>query len=178
MGKRIILAGILLCAACAPSADEARAPEQAEKVKTTGKEPTDLKTVPAEVLAAARAAQPDMSFTEAEAETRDGRNYYDVAGRLPDGSEIELDLLQEPSGWTVVETQRDIGFEAAPEPVRAASAKADASFKPARVIESRQNDGIVIYELFGPAPAGGEGRKVEIKYDGRKAELLTKEWAH
>ncbi len=109
---------------------------------------------------------------------RPSRTYYDVAGRLPDGSEIELDLLQQPSGWTVVETQRDIAFEAAPEPVRAASARADASFKPVRVIESRQNDGLIIYELFGPAPSGGEGRKIEIKYDGGKAELLTKEWAH
>ena len=50
---------------------------------------------------------------------------------------------------------------------------------PARVIESRQKDGVVIYELFGPPPqAGGEPRKIEIKYDGSKAELLTEEWAH
>jgi hypothetical protein len=120
-----------------------------------------------------------MSFTEAEAEVRDGRNYYDLAGRLPDGSEIELDLLKEPKGWTVVETQRDIAFASAPEPVRAASLKADPSFAPARVIESRQNDGVVIYELFGPQPQnGGEPRKIEVKYDGKEAELLTEEWAH
>jgi hypothetical protein len=46
------------------------------------------------------------------------------------------------------------------------------------VIESRQNDGIVIHELFGPAPEGQEGRKVEVKYNGEQAELLTEEWAH
>ncbi len=79
----------------------------------------------------------------------------------------------------MVETQRDIAFASAPEPVRAASANADAKFAPARVIESRQADGLVIYELFGPAPKiGGEPRKVEIKFDGKTAELLTEEWAH
>ena len=178
VGKAILIGGLLCCAACGPE-QEAKAPDQVAKVKTTGKEETALAAVPKEVLDAARAAQPTMSFTEAEAEVRDGRNYYDLGGRLPDGSEIELDLLQEPQGWTVVETQRDIAFASAPQPVRAAGLKAEPSFAPARVIESRQNDGIVIYELFGPQPQnGGDPRKIEIKYESSKAELLTKEWAH
>ncbi len=175
--KAILLSGLLCCAACG-SGQEAKAPDQAAKVSTSGKEQTALAAVPKEVLNAARAAQPTMSFTEAEAEVRDGRNYYDLGGRLPDGSEIELDLLQGPQGWTVVETQRDIAFASAPQPVRAASLEADPRFEPARVIESRQNDGIVIYELFGSPQNGGEPRKIEIKFDGSKAELLTKEWAH
>ena len=177
VAKAILIGGLLCCASCG-SGQEAKAPDQAAKVRTSGKEQTALATVPKEVLDAARAAQPTVSFTEAEAEVRDGRNYYDLAGRLPDGSEIELDLLQEPKGWTVVETQRDIAFASAPQPVRAASLQADRTFAPARVIESRQNDGIVIYELFGPPQSGGEPRKIEIKYDGSKAELLAKEWAH
>jgi hypothetical protein len=172
------MAALLSLAACDSGAYEQK-PDKQAKVETTGKEQTALANVPSEVLAAARAAQPTMRFAQAEAEVRDGRNYYDVAGTLPDGSEIELDILQGPRGWAVVETQRDIAFAAAPEAVRAASAKADAAFAPERVIESRQADGIVIYELFGPKPqGGGEPRKVEIKYDGRTAELLTKEWAH
>ena len=172
------MVALLSLTACgSPDAQKQAAP--AAKVQTTGKEPTALANVPREVLDAARAAQPTMRFTKAEAEVREGRNYYDVAGTLPDGTEIELDMLQGPDGWAVVETQRDIAFASAPEAVRAASAKADAAFAPERVIESRQGDGIVIYELFGPKPqAGGEPRKVEIKYDGRTAELLTKEWAH
>ena len=129
-------------------------------------------------MAAAVDAQPGFRPATAQSEVRDGRNYYDLEGNLPDGSEVEFDLLQQPQGWTVVETQRDIDFAAAPEPVRTTSLEADASFKPVRVIESRQNDGVVIYELFGPAPEGQEGRKVEIKYDGKSAELLTEEWAH
>ena len=178
MTARILtMLALLSLAACDSRGGEQ--PDAQTKVTTTGKEPTALPNVPPEVLDAARAAQPTMTFSEAEAEVRDGRNYYDVAGTLPDGSEIELDMLQTPEGWTVIETQRDIAFAAAPEPVRAASAKGDPAFQPVRVIESRQADGIVIYELFGPAPAGArEGRKVEIKYDGRTAELLTKEWAH
>jgi hypothetical protein len=92
---------------------------------------------------------------------------------------IELDLMQGPGGWAVVETQRDIAFAAAPAPVSAASAKADSTFVPARVIESRQADGLVIYELFGAMPDhGGEPRKVEINFDGKTAELLTREWVH
>lgn len=178
MNRKIaIVAALLACASCGRT-EQANPTEQTDKVATTGKERTALDSVPAEVIAAAKAAQPSMTFTQAEAEVRDGRKYYDVAGTLPDGTEIELDMLQEPSGWTVVETQRDIALASAPDAVRAAIAKAEAAFTPSRVIESRQNDGVVIYELFGPKVEGGEPRKVEIKYDGGKAEILTKEWAH
>ena len=177
MKRTLLLACLFLLAACGSSADQ-QAGAETGKVTTSGKEQTALAAVPKEVLDTARAAQPAMTFTEAEAEVRERRNYYDLAGRLPDGSEIELDLLQQPEGWTVIETQRDIAFASAPEPVRAASAKADAKFTPVRVIESSQNDGVVIYELFGPPQNGGAGRKVELKYDGTKAELLTEEWAH
>jgi hypothetical protein len=65
-----------------------------------------------------------------------------------------------------------------PAPVRSASAAADAKFAPTRVVESVQQDGIVIYELFGPGNGDPQARKIEIKWDGSKAELLTKEWAH
>lgn len=177
-GRTLTIIFSLFLMACDAAGEQPKATAQG-KVETTGKEPTALANVPKDVLDAVRAAQPTMRPAEAEAEVRDGRNYYDVAGTLPDGSEIELDLLQGPGGWAVVETQRDIDFAAAPEPVRAASAKADPAFRPARVIESRQNDGLVIYELFGPAPqGGGEPRKVEVKYDGATAEILAKEWAH
>ena len=177
MNRSITILATLLCVSC-NEAEPSGLPEPTDKVATSGKSQTALSDVPKEVLAAARAAQPSMTFTEAEGEVRDGRNYYDVAGTLPDGSEVELDMLQEPSGWTVVETQRDIAFATAPQPVRAVIAKADAAFSPERVIESRQNDGIVIFELFGPPHPGKEPRKVEIKFDGTKAEILTKEWAH
>ncbi|MDP9414392.1 MAG: hypothetical protein M3Q08_09950 [Pseudomonadota bacterium] len=114
--QRIALAVLACLAACGSPAQQ----PQEGKVNTSGKEPTALAAVPEGVLETARAAQPAMTFTEAEAEVRDGRNYFDIGGRLPDGSEIELDLLQKPEGWAVVETQRDIAFASAPGPVRAA----------------------------------------------------------
>jgi hypothetical protein len=43
---------------------------------------------------------------------------------------------------------------------------------PTRVIESVQADGLVIFELHQ-----GE-RKIEVKWDGRRAEVLAREWAH
>lgn len=179
IGRAISIVSLALVGACgAPGERQQTESVEPGTVKSSGKVPMALPGVPREVIEAARAAQPDMRFTEAEAEVRDGRNYYDIAGTLPDGSEIELDMLQEPEGWTVVETQRDIAFAEAPEPVRAESVRADVTFAPSRVIESRQADGLIIYELFGPAGGDPQGRKVEIKWNGSNAELLAKEWAH
>ena len=161
--------------ASANIAAEAEAPADGSKVATSGKSDVPLAQVPAEVLAAAAAARPGFTASEAESETREGRRYFDIEGKLADGSEIEFDIMEEGGKWRVVETQRDIEFAAAPEPVRAAH---KAGFTPNRVIESTQADGLVIYELFGEAGGDPQGRKVEIKWDGRKAELLDKEWAH
>ncbi|WP_121119429.1 hypothetical protein, partial [Croceibacterium ferulae] len=116
-----------------------------------------------------------FTAAEAQAETRDGRRYYDVEGTLPDGTEIEFDIMEEDGVWRVVETQRDIAFADAPDEVRAAHT---AGFAPGRVIESTQADGLVIYELFGEAGGDPEGRKVEVKWDGHRAEVLGEEWAH
>jgi hypothetical protein len=87
------------------------------KVDASGKEATDLDALPAEVLSAAMASQPELNVSEAEYETRDGNEYYDVGGTLPDGSELELDITKIDGVWTVVETQRDIEFETTPEVV-------------------------------------------------------------
>lgn len=149
-----------------------------KKVETSGKIPVALAEVPAPVLEAVRAARADLEIAEASSETRDGRNYYDVEGRLPDGSELELDLVQEGESWRVVEIQRDIVLADTPAPVRAALDAAENSFTPARIIESRQSDDLVIYEFYDAAPEGTEPRKLEVKFDGSKAELLTSEWAH
>jgi len=171
---------------CAPAGDEATANQQANlnqqapanQVATTGKEDVPLAQVPAEVLAAAQAARPGFTPAEAERETRDGRHYFDIGGTLPDGSEVEFDIMEEGGRWRVVETQRDIALASAPAPVRQAAATRDASFAPTRIIESVQQDGLVIYEFFGPQGADPQGRKLEIKWDGTRAEVLTREWAH
>jgi hypothetical protein len=156
-------------AACGQAAVQEQGDSGPEKVATSGKSEVPLAQLPAGVLAAAAAAQPGFVPAEAEAETRDGRRYFDVGGKLADGSEVEFDIMEEGGSWRVVETQRDIALESAPETVR----KAAGAFPAGRVIESRQADGLIIYELYD-----ARQRKLEIKWDGKSAEVLTKEWAH
>ena len=185
MGKRLGLALVYALAACGSgdgtdsSANGAgNVAESPNKVETTGKRPVPIAQVPADVLAAAAAARAGFTPKEAESETRDGRDYFDIGGTLADGSEIEFDIMNEGGRWRVVESQRDIAFAAVPAGVRDAVKAADATFAPGRVIESTQQDGVVIYELYGPAGGDPQGRKVEVKWDGGKAEILTREWAH
>lgn len=171
----LAMACLGLIAGCGGQQDEAMAPGRT--VETTGKEATALEHVPAEVLAAARAARPDLDIAEAEHEVRDGRDYYDVGGLLPDGSEMELDMTQVDGTWTVVEFQRDIGMEALPATVADVLAGARPDWLPERIIESEQADGIVIYEFFGTAE-DAQPIKVEVKWDGSVAEVLQDEWLH
>jgi len=67
--------------------------------------------------------------------------------------------------------QRDIGWADAPVPVRAAAAAASDAFTPARVIESTQDDGTIIYELFAPGKA--DEPAAEVNWKNGKATLRT-----
>jgi len=173
---------LILCFALFASSCDSQSPQTLTspiaKVETSGKRQTALSDVPAPVLAAVREREPSLKLASAETETRDSRRYFDIGGTLADGSEIEFDVMEEGGRWRVVETQRDIAFAAAPEKVRAAARSHDAAFEPTRVIESRQEDGLIIYELFAPAGGQPQGRKVEVKWDGRQASVLAEEWAH
>lgn len=164
--------------ACTSEAPATRAESEAAKVETSGKTDVPLSEVPAEVLAATNQAQAGFTAKEAQSETREGRRYFDIGGTLADGSEVEFDIMEEGGRWRVVETQRDIAFSAAPAAVRQASASHDPGFVPTRVIESRQQDDLVLYELYAAANGDPQGRKVEVKWDGRTAEVLTQEWQH
>jgi len=148
---------------------------EGHKVDASGKQDTALEALPDEVLAAALAAKPELSITEVEYETRDGNEYYDVGGTLPDGSEMELDMTLVDGAWTVVEFQRDIGMDLVPEDVAAVLAASVSGWVPARIIESDQGDGTVIYEFFG---SGNEPVKHEISWRDGVAELLVDEWQH
>jgi hypothetical protein len=46
------------------------------------------------------------------------------------------------------------------------------------VIESVQADGLTIYELYAQAGGDPQGRKVEVRWDGRQAVVLEEEWEH
>ncbi|UCH47467.1 MAG: hypothetical protein JSU95_15560 [Betaproteobacteria bacterium] len=172
--SRIALISILvlgLAACVTPDAEKGR------KVDASGKEDIDLDAVPAEVLAAAMASQPELDLSEAEYETRDGNEYYDVGGTMPDGSELELDITRIDGVWTVVETQRDIEIEATPESVANALHGKVPGWSPDRIIESDQGDGVVIYEFFGK-DADDQETKIEVKFEGGQAEVLVDEWLH
>jgi hypothetical protein len=169
MKKILFAAGLCGLAACSPPAEPAADESGTNKVVASGKIDFSIEEVPTEVLAAAKAARPGFVAAEAQSETREGRRYFDIGGKLADGSEVEFDIMEEAGRWRVVETQRDIALAAAPGSVREAA----GSFRAVRVIESTQQDGIVIYELYDSAKA-----KLEIKWDGKRAEVLTREWAH
>jgi len=171
-GIALISAFALGLAACATPG-----PGEGRKVDASGKVDVSLDALPPEVLAAARAAQPELDVSEAEYETRDGNEYYDVGGTMPDGSELELDMTRIDGVWTVVETQRDIGFEATPAAVANALHSKVPGWSPHRIIESDQGDGVVIYEFFGKDD-DGEDKKIEVKYERGQAEVLVDEWLH
>jgi predicted small secreted protein len=148
-----------------------------DRVESSGKEATGLEAVPAEVLQAALNARPELEIEAAEHEVRDGRDYYDLAGKTADGAEVELDLTTVDGAWTVVEIQRDILMDQVPQPVRQALAEAASDWAPDRIIESDQGDGVVIYEFFGPGP-GSDELKREVKWQENRAALLQDEWKH
>lgn len=157
------------------TADESPAPVPAGRsVETTGKEATALDAVPPAVLAAVRAARPELTVAAAEHERRDGREYYDVGGTLPDGSALELDLMRRADVWQVVEIQQDIAMDAVPGPVRSAL---PSGWQPERIIESHQGEGVIIYEFFGGGEGGAEVKR-EVRWADGSAELLEDEWMH
>lgn len=132
--------------------------------------------IPEAVLVAVRAIAPTMKVSEAELKIREGRRYYDVEGTRPDGSEIELDVLEENGVWKVVEIQRDIPWTEVPAIARTAAGPVLRGSTPVRIIESKQLDGKIIYELF--AAGRPETPAHEVLYDGRRATLLKEAWPH
>lgn len=150
-------------------------PALAEGPKTKVTE-VAVKDIPAAVLAVVKAAAPTVTIKEAELKERADRRYYDVEGVLPDGSQIEFDLLEKNGGWEIVETQRDIAWASAPKVVRDTAAGSGKSIAPVRVIESRQADGMVIYELFAAGKPDEPSMEVSLK-DGQ-AKVLTEVWPH
>lgn len=168
----ILATGVIVAAACSP----APAPTPDAPPAPTSITPTAVADLPEAVRAAVLAARPGMIILEAELKERDGRRYYDVEGTL-DGAGLELDLLETPTGWQVVEIQRDLAWTAVPASVQAATATARAGFTPVRIIESTQaDDGSVIYELFADGQPATPALEVRVR-EGR-AEVLKEVWPH
>lgn len=177
---RLIAATLLLAVlnGCGESND--REPAPANGVLPTGpvtnSSPIDAAALPPDLRTLVEQTVPGMTVGEVDRKEREGRIYFDIEGKRPDGSEVELDVLQEGTRFRVVEIQRDIAWDQAPPAVIAAAKAAPESFTPERVIESRQTDGSVIYELF--APARRDEPAMEIRVRDGKAEVLGERWAH
>ena len=125
------------------------------------------------IVAAVLARVPDMKIAEAERKARGGMVFYDVEGIRGDGSAVELDLIEEKGAYRVVEMQRDIAWADAPAPVRAVAKAAPDAFEPARVIESLQEDGTTVYELFAPGRPAEPAAEIDWK-DGKAALRQTR----
>ena len=171
----VLATGVIGLTACnqPQTAEPADAPAPAP---TTAITPTEAADIPEAVRAAVLAARPGMVIAEAELKEREGRRYYDVEGAV-DGAEIELDLLETPQGWQVVEIQRDLPWTEVPAAVRTAAEGARAGFTPVRIIESTQaDDGSIIYELFAEGQPATPALEVRVKDGG--AEVLKEVWPH
>lgn len=138
--------------------------------------PVAAADVPPAVVAVVMKAAPGLKILEAELKEREDRRYFDVEGVLPGGGEIEFDLLETNGQWAIVETQRDIAWNDAPHAVHIAATGAAQKIEPVRVIESTQNDRMVIYELF--APGQPKTPAVEISLKDGVAKVLAEAWPH
>lgn len=163
----LMMGAVLALAGCGKAEAPAAAPEKSVLADGPAADISKVAAadLPPGVRDAVLAKVPGMTIAEAERKERGGKIFYDVEGTRPDGSEVELDLIEEAGKYRVVEMQRDIAWADAPAPVRAAAAAADA-FTPARVIESTQEDGMVVYELFAPGKADEPATEVNWK-DGK-----------
>ncbi len=129
--------------------------------------------VPADIAALVSAAVPDIAITDGELNAPG--NQFEVTGTLPNGDEVEVDLVPSNGAWTVDEIQRDIEWPTVPEPVRAAAAAVPDSFEPIRVIESTQAaDGSIVYELFRATVDGSPSRgpAMEVRWHEGSAEVM------
>ncbi|WP_417450405.1 hypothetical protein [Kordiimonas sp.] len=134
--------------------------------------------IPPAVLMAAKAKRPGLTFTEAESETKGGHHYYDLEGHDNAGREIELDLmLGEDGQWQVVEIQRDVLWQIVPALVQEELMANAPGVKPARIIESDQDNGTIIYEFY-TRDANGVEAKYEVALKGEEATFLREEWQH
>lgn len=118
-------------------------------------------------------AAPGISVTGEE--LNDGGDQYEVTGTMPNGDEVELDLIQSNGRWVVQEIQRDVTWASVPEPVREAAAAVPDPFEPVRVIESTQAaDGSLVYELFRSPEDGGPARgpAMEVRWHQGSADIV------
>ena len=151
----------------------------APQTKTVEVLEVSLNDVPASVSDVVMANSPDFKIVEVLKKRRDGRVYYDVEGELPNGDEIEFDVLMTESGPKVVEIQRDIEWEVTPKNVQDVIGKANIDkLDIVRVIESQQAESdTIIYEIFVDGQSATPRFEVSVSGDA-PAELLAEPAEH
>ncbi|MBH97269.1 MAG: hypothetical protein CMM56_02330 [Rhodospirillaceae bacterium] len=159
--KYVLIVLTLAVAACSPPSSET----VQSNISTSG--------VSGDVSALVMAAVPDITILGGELNA--SGDQYEVTGTLPNGDELEIDMVQADGVWTIIEIQRDIEWSTVPQLVQAAVAAIPNSFEPVRVIESKQAvDGSVVYELFEAfgdgTPYGGPD--LEVRWHEGNAELI------
>ena len=150
-------------------ATAASSPAASQTTQTEGSE----SPVSADFAALVSAAVPEIAIIGGELNA--SGTQYEVTGTLPNGDEIEIDLVQSNGAWTVDEIQRDIPWSTVPEPVRAVAGAVPDAFEPVRVIESTQAaDGSIVYELFRATEDGSPSRgpALEVRWHEGSAEAL------
>jgi len=168
--KNVLLAGLLFAMAATVNAGHDNAAVGSTLHK---KEKVALSDVPKSVTSVILSANPQFVMKEAEKELKHGNTYYDVEGLDANGNEIEFDMLLGSDGsWSIAEIQRDLHLEQCPDAVIKLYQE-KVGVVPARIIESDQGGGVVVYEFY--TREAGKEKKYEIKLS---VELLEKEWTH
>ena len=133
-----------------------------------------LEEVPANVISVIKKDHPKFKMLEAEKELKHGNTYFDIEGLDAQGNEIEFDMLLAKDGtWSIAEIQRDLVLKQVPEPVVNVFRSEVPTLNPARIIESDQGGGVIIYEFY--TQEKDKERKFEVKLS---VELLKTEWKH
>ena len=161
--------GVVLLGACVGDVVTVHSSE----VEITEVAVADLPETVASLIAEARS---DFQPLEIEKKVREGRTYYDIEGEVGDGSELEFDVLMTDAGPEIVEIQRDLAFGDIPQTVRDLALQTSDGAEPARIIESVQTDGAIIYEFFADGQPSDPA--YEIRMEGGVPTLLDERWVH
>lgn len=173
ISKYSIVSGLFACILIGCSAADAPQSSVDDVVKI------QLTDVPTNITDVVMSMSPGFKMVEVLKKRREGRVYYDVEGELPNGEEIEFDVLMTAHGPKVVEIQRDILWAAVPQSARDVVAKANSdNLDIVRVIESKQADAdIIIYEIFVAKKPARPRFEVSVS-SGAPAKLLDTPWEH
>lgn len=170
--KKTKVVGLMLFA-MAPLSHAAPHPESVGST-LNNKFGVELADVPIAVKRVIKSAYPKFKMQEAEKEFKHGNTYFDIEGLDENGQDLEFDMLLSKDGvWKIAEIQRDLTEEQCPESVIMLFRQQVKEAAIARIIESDQGGGVVIYEFY--TVEKGQEKKYEIR---RELSFLEKEWTH